>query len=153
MVVFDLEAEAYAIDIGTVSAIILMQDITRVPRMPDFVEGVINLRGKVIPVVDLHERFGLPKREENKDNRIVVVDIDGQDIGMIVDAVREVIRIASDAVEPPSSVITTDRSKYVQGIAKLENRLIILLDLSQIFTDQEGVTLSDRELVESGAVA
>ena len=93
--------------------IIRMQDITTVPRTPEFVEGVINLRGKVTPVVDLRKRFGLPVPEQSKENRIVVVDIGGQDIGVVVDAVTEVLRISSNSVEPPSSVITSAESGYL----------------------------------------
>ena len=136
-VVFDLDAEAYGVDIGAVREIIRMQDITTVPRTPEFVEGVINLRGKVIPVVDLRKRFGFPESDATKDTRIVVVDISGQDIGVVVDSVTEVLRIGADAVEPPSSVITTADSEYLLGIAKLDTRLIILLDLEQALSTME----------------
>ncbi len=131
LVVFDLAEEAYGVDISSVREIIRMQDITQVPRTPEFVEGVINLRGKVIPVVDLRKRFGFNVEEATKDTRIVVVDIGGQDIGVVVDAVNEVLRVAAEAVEPPSSVITTADSEYLLGIVKLAARLIILLDLEQ----------------------
>ncbi len=142
LVVFDLASEAYGVDIGAVREIIRMQDITRVPRTPDFVEGVINLRGKVIPVVDLRKRFMVPVAEQTDDNRIVVVDIGGEDIGVVVDAVTEVLRILSDSVEPPSSVITTTDSDYLMGICKLESRMIILLDLERVLSDEEkGVLL------------
>ncbi|MEE8471487.1 MAG: chemotaxis protein CheW, partial [Dehalococcoidia bacterium] len=125
LVVFDLAKEVYGVDIIAVHEIIRMQVITEVPRTPDFVEGVINLRGKVIPVVDLRKRFGLTVSDETKDSRIVVVDIDGQEVGMVVDAVTEVLRIPTESVEPPSSLITGVDSAYLMGIAKLEDRLII----------------------------
>jgi len=131
LVIFDLAAETYGVDIGSVREIIRMQEITKVPRTPDFVEGVINLRGKVIPVIDLRKRFGFQDTEATKDTRIVVVDIDGNDIGVVVDAVTEVLRLSGDAVEPPTGVITTTDSDYLLGIAKLESRLIILLDLQK----------------------
>lgn len=131
LVVFDLAEEAYGVDISLVREIIRMQDITQVPRTPEFVEGVINLRGKVIPVVDLRKRFGFDTEDATKDTRIVVVDIGGQYIGVVVDAVNEVLRVAVDAVEPPSSVITTADSEYLLGIVKLAARLIMLLDLEQ----------------------
>ncbi|MCH7786388.1 MAG: chemotaxis protein CheW [Chloroflexi bacterium] len=144
LVVFDLDSESYGVDIGAVREIIRMQDITRVPRAPDFVEGVINLRGKVIPVVDLRKKFGLPVPEEqSKDNRIVVVDIGGQDIGVMVDAVTEVLRIATDSIAPPSSVITGADSEYLLGIVKLESGLIILLDLEKVLSEEERATLLD----------
>lgn len=133
LVVFDLASEAYGVDIGAVREIIRMQDITEIPRTPGFVEGVINLRGKVIPVVDLRKKFELPVPEEQtKDKRIVVVDIGGQDIGVIVDSVTEVLRIPTDSVAPPSPVITRANSAYLLGIVKLESRLIILLDLMEM---------------------
>ena len=143
LVVFDLASEAYGVDIGAVREIIRLQDITRVPRTPDFVEGVINLRGKVIPVVDLRKRFMLPVAVQNDDNRIVVVDIGGQDIGVVVDAVTEVLRILSDSVELPSSVITTADSDYLMGICKMESRLIILLDLERVLSEDEKSLLAE----------
>jgi purine-binding chemotaxis protein CheW len=143
LVVFDLADEAYGVDIGAVREIIRMQDITRVPGAPEIVEGIINLRGNVIPVVDLRKRFRLDVTKRNRDNRIVVVDIGGQDIGVVVDAVTEVLRIASDSVEPPSSVITTADSVYLLGIVKLEGRLVILLDLEKVLTESEMASLTD----------
>ena len=131
LVIFDLAEETYGVNIGSVREIIRMQEITKVPRTPDFVEGVINLRGKVIPVIDLRKRFGFTQAEATKDTRIVVVDIGGTDIGVVVDAVTEVLRLPSGAVEPPTGVITTTDSDYLLGIAKLETRLIILLDLQR----------------------
>ena len=119
LVVFDLAAESYGVDIGTVREIIRVQEITHVPNAPDFVEGVINLRGKVIPVVDLRKRFGLEVGEQTAESRIVVVDIAGEDIGVMVDAVAEVLRISGDSVEAAASIITTADSYYILGISKL----------------------------------
>ncbi len=132
LVVFSLADESYGVDISKVSGIERMQEITRVPRTADAVEGVINLRGRVIPVVDLRKVFCLSLSEETKDTRIVVVDINGRLIGCLVDAVTEVFRIPADSVEPPSSVISGSESNYLLGIAKLENRMIILLDLEKV---------------------
>ena len=137
LVVFDLASESYGVDIGAVREIIRLQEITKVPRTPQFVEGVINLRGKVIPVIDLRKRFGLEVAAESGDNRIVVVDIGGQDIGAVVDAVTEVLRITRDSIEPAASVITTDDSGYLLGIGKLDDKLIILLDLQQVLSQSE----------------
>ena len=143
LVSFDLATESYGVDIGAVREIIRLQKITNVPRTPEFVEGVINLRGKVIPVVDLRKRFGLPVGDQSAENRIVVVDIGGQDIGVIVDAVNEVLRIFSDSVEPPSSVITTADSDYLMGIAKVDDKLLILLDLESVLSAEERAVLAD----------
>lgn len=134
LVVFDLAQEAYGVDIGTVREIIRMQDVTSVPHRPDYVSGVINLRGRITPVVDLRKRFDLPQADITRDSRIVVVDIDGEDIGMIVDAVTEVLRISTSQIEPPSTMIAAGGSDYIVGIAKLESRLVLLLDLERVLT-------------------
>src|SRR3989304_1822964 len=144
LVVFDLVPEAYGVDIGTVREIIRVQEITHVPNAPDFVEGVINLRGKVIPVVDLRKRFGIAPVDQTNDSRIVVVDIAGEDIGVMVDGVTEGLRIAEDTVETASSIITTADSYYILGIAKLGERLIILLDLEKVLSREGRVTLLGR---------
>ncbi len=148
LVVFDLSVEAYGVDIGSVREIIRMQDITAVPRTPDFVEGVINLRGKVTPVVDLRKKLGVAVAERSDENRIVVMDIGGQDIGMVVDAVTEVLRIPGDSVEPPSSVVSGTDSDYLMGIVKLESKLIILLNLAKVLSMEE-----QEEISEAAAVA
>ncbi len=135
LVVLNLGSEAFGVDIARVREIIRMLNVTKVPRTPDFVEGVINLRGKVIPVVNLRSRFGLPLEEQTRENRIVVVDIGGQDIGIIVDSVNEVLRISTEVVEPLSEVMVTAASDYLMGIAKLKDRLIILLDLGKVLSD------------------
>lgn len=137
LVIFELANEVYGVDISRVQEIIRMTTITRLPRAPEFVEGVINLRGKVIPVVDLHKRFGLEQGDRTKASRIVVVDVGDHTIGMVVDAVSEVLRVPSGAVEPPSPVVTTIESDYIRGIAKLEGRLIILLDLNKVLSWEE----------------
>ena len=137
LVVFELANEAYGVDIGRVQEIIRMTSITRLPRAPEFVEGVINLRGKVIPVVDLKKRFGLRDDEKSRPSRIVVVDLGQQTLGMVVDGVSEVLRVAKGAIEPPSPAVTTIESRYIRGIAKLEGRLIILLDLDKVLTWEE----------------
>jgi purine-binding chemotaxis protein CheW len=131
---FELGGETYGLDIGTVHEIIRMQPITRVPKAPFYVEGVINLRGKVIPVVDMRKRFGLEASDRNKNNRIVVVAIAGTTIGIIVDAVTEVLRIPNASVEPASSIVTAGETDYLQGIAKLDERMVILLDLGRVLS-------------------
>jgi purine-binding chemotaxis protein CheW len=131
---FELGGETYGIDIGAVHEIIRMQSITRVPKAPFFVEGVINLRGKVIPVIDMGKRFGLEKSDRTKNNRIVVVDITGTTIGIIVDAVTEVLRIPNAAVEPASGIVSSGDTDFLQGIAKLGERMVILLDLGKVLS-------------------
>ena len=135
LVVFDLASEAYGVEIYAVKEIIRMQELTRIPKTDAYVEGVINLRGKVTPVINLRKRFGLRVSEVTKDNRILVVEVGNQDIGVIVDAVREVMRIPVSSIEPPSSIITSADSEYLMGIAKLEDRMVILLDLEKALFD------------------
>ena len=132
LVVFDLASEAYGVDISTVREIIRMQTVTRMPRTPEYVEGVINLRGKVTPVIDLRTRFGLDESEEPLDKRIVVVDTGERSMGFVVDAVSEVLRVPSASIEPPSSVVMGVDSEYMIGIVKLPDRLISLLDLERV---------------------
>lgn len=132
LVVFLLGAELFGIDIARVQEIIRLQPITRVPRSPAFVDGVINLRGKVIGVVDMRRRFDLPCADHTRASRIVVVDIDDQLIGMLVDGVREVLRVNPLSVEPPSPIVTGIDSDYLRGILKLPERLVMLLDLDRV---------------------
>ncbi|MDQ3811212.1 MAG: chemotaxis protein CheW [Chloroflexota bacterium] len=137
LVVFQLGAELYGVEISRVHEIIRLQTVTRVPRSPAFVEGVINLRGKVIPVVDLRRRFGLPAAEHTRASRIVVVEIGDQVVGIIVDGVSEVLRVNTATVEPPSPVVAGIDSEYLHGIAKLTDRLVILLDLDRVLARDE----------------
>lgn len=137
LVTFRLGNEEFSLDILRVQEIIRHMDLTRVPRTPDFVEGVINLRGRVIPVLDLRKRFGLPTEERTNETRIIVVDVDNRTVGLKVDAVSEVLRLPSDTVEPPPSIVTGAESEYIKGVGKLDNRLIILLDVSKILSRSE----------------
>jgi len=145
LVVFRLASEFYGVDISAVNTIIRMQEITEIPQTPTFVEGVINLRGSIIPVIDLRKRFGLPVGETTKSSRIVVVEGAGQLIGMVVDAVAETLRLSSDAIEPPSPVIASVDAEYLRGVGKQENRLVILLDLDRVLTSREVDTLTRME--------
>ncbi len=137
LVVFQLGAELYGVEISRVHEIIRLQSVTRVPKAPAFVEGVINLRGKVIPVVDLRRRFGLPTAEHTRASRIVVVELGDQVVGIVVDGVSEVLRVNTAIVEPPSPVVAGIDSEYLHGIAKLTDRLVILLDLDRILGRDE----------------
>ena len=141
LVVFDLAHEHYGLEIAAVEGIIKLQPITAVPHAPAFVEGVTNLRGKVLPVIDLRKRFGLSREEPTKDTRIVVVEMGGTTVGIVVDGVSEVLRISPEAVEPPSPIVTTVDSAFIKGIAKVAERLIILLDLAKVLAPQEKAAL------------
>lgn len=149
LVVFGLANEQYGVDIGRVQEIIRMQAITEVPRAPQFVEGVINLRGGIIPVIDLRKRFGMGHDEHDQDTRIVVVEINGQRVGLVVDRVSEVLRVPKEDIEPPSALVTTVDSAYLRAIAKLENRLIILLDLNSVLRVDEQALLQRTDLPQA----
>jgi purine-binding chemotaxis protein CheW len=135
LVVFELGDERYGLDIATVYEIIRHQPITAVPQAPAFVEGVINLRGRIIPVVDLRDRFGMASGELTKASRIVVCEAAGTRVGLVVDGVSEVLMVSGDAIEATPDVAAGSDSGYLRGIAKLGERLIILLDLDGLFGD------------------
>ncbi len=132
LVLFDLASEHYAIDSMNVREIIRMQAITKIPGAPASVEGVINLRGKVTPVMDLRKRLGLEVGQESKETRIVVVDVEGQDVGLIVDGVSEVLRIPVSVIEPTSTIVSPEEADYILGVAKLQTKLVILLDIGRL---------------------
>ena len=141
LVSFKIGSEEFGVDILKVQEINRMVEITRVPQAPHYVEGVINLRGKVIPIVDLRKRFNLEIKGHDKNTRIVVVDIGGNIMGMIVDAVSEVLRPAASTIEPPPEIVTGINGEYIKGVAKLEDRLLILLDLSKVIDVDEIVNV------------
>ncbi|RJQ45444.1 MAG: chemotaxis protein CheW [Nitrospiraceae bacterium] len=137
LVTFTLEKEEYAVNILNVQEINRINEITRVPNAPDYVEGVINLRGKVIPVINLRKKFGLYNKETDESSRVIIMDIMGVTYGLIVDSVSEVLRIPSDIVEPPPPMASSMTSMYIKGIAKLENRLIIFVDIDKLLGQLE----------------
>lgn len=137
LVVFQLAGETYGLDINCVQEIIRIQEITRVPRTPDFVEGVINLRGRIIPVIDLRKRFSLPLGEQTANSRIIVVEVEEVTVGFIVDAVSEVLRLSSEDIEPPPSIMGGINTAYLRGVGKKQDRLIILLDVGKVLEEKE----------------
>jgi purine-binding chemotaxis protein CheW len=141
IVVFELNSEYFGVEIARVESIIKMQPITQMPHVPAFVEGITNLRGKVLPVIDLRKRFGLPPREADKDSRIIVVGLNQTEVGMIVDEVSEVLTIPGSAVEPAPAIARSTDCTFITGIAKLDLRLIILLDLEKVLTAFEQAKL------------
>ena len=136
-VVFELETESYGVDITAIESIIKMQEITKLPHAPAFMEGITNLRGAIVPVLDLRKRFGMDKREPTRETRIVIANMRGTKVGLIVDAVSQVIRIPEDAIEPPPQMSVTISSSFIKSVAKLENELIILLDLDRVLNFEE----------------
>ncbi len=137
LVSFMVGTEEFAIPILSVQEINRMMQITRVPGSPQFIEGVINLRGKIIPVLNLRKRFGMDSVEQSNDARIIVVEVSNRVIGFTVDRVNEVLRIPANIVEPPPTMVCGVDSDYVQGVGKLDDRLLILLNLDQLFSAEE----------------
>ena len=150
LVSFNLGKEEFAVDILKIQEINRMVDITGVPNSPDFVEGVINLRGKVIPVVDLRKRFGLSEEIKGKDTRIVVMDIRRKIIGFVVDSVSEVLRIPAKRVEPAPPMVAGIDSEYIKGVGKLDDRLLILLDVNRVLSSNE-VDMLEEEPTTGGS--
>lgn len=142
LVTFNLGVEEFGVDIHALQEIIRMMAITRVPKAPSFVEGVVNLRGQVIPIIDLRKRIGLDTFEtHDKATRIMVVQLARKTVGFIVDAVGEVKRIPSRVVEPPPPIVAGIESEYIKGVGKLDDRLLILLDLNKLLSEDERVQL------------
>mgnify|MGYP005849259477 CR=1 FL=1 len=141
LVVFTLQSGSsvceYGVPISQVREINRLTAPTRLPQAPSFVEGVINLRGKVIPVIDLKKRFELEAGEYTDNTRIIVVDIAGHTVGIVVDEVTEVLRIPAENVEPPPSIISGVTAEYLKGVGKVGDRLLVLLDLRRILSSSE----------------
>lgn len=135
LVSFQLADEEYGIEINKVREIILVGEITQVPQTPPYVKGLINLRSTVIPVVDLRLRFGLSEAAPTDDTRIVVINIAGKTIGIIVDAVNEVLRVSKDQIAPPPPTVAGLGHDYLVGLVKLDERLLILLDIEKILVE------------------
>ncbi|NOR48335.1 MAG: chemotaxis protein CheW [Methanosarcinaceae archaeon] len=138
LVIFQLGGEEFGVEIMQVQEIIRMPDITRIPQSPEYVEGVINLRGKIIVVINLNTKFDLHSKELDADSRIIIVEIGENVVGMIVDSVSEVLRLSTSSVEPAPDIISTKiKADYLKGVGKLDKRLLILLDLERVLNDDE----------------
>ena len=139
LVSFHVGTEEFAIDILGVQEIIRMVELTPVPNAPHYVEGVINLRGKVIPILDLRARFGLPAGDRTKETRIIVVDISHTILGFIVDSVQEVLRLPEDLIEPPPTTGRGGSAEFHKGIGRVDGRILILLDMNQLLGMGDGL--------------
>jgi purine-binding chemotaxis protein CheW len=142
LVSFLIGEEEYGVDILLVQEIIRMMEITKVPNAPDFVDGVVNLRGRIIPVIDLRTKLGMPRKEHDKNTRIIVVEVAGKTVGFIVDAVTEVLRIPASITEPPPEIVAGVNAEFIKAVGKLDDRLLILIDLEKILSTQEKIELN-----------
>ncbi|MHC1698293.1 MAG: chemotaxis protein CheW [Geobacteraceae bacterium] len=147
LVSFNLDREEYGVYVLKVREIIRITNVTRVPNTPYYVEGVINLRGKVIPIISLRKKFSLPEVENDKQTRIIVMDVDGDLMGFIVDSVSEVIRITSSEIQPPPIVVNGGvGQEYLSGVINRSDRLLVLLDLERVFSQAERDSLLNAGL-------
>ncbi|CAM3402245.1 MULTISPECIES: chemotaxis protein CheW [Brevibacillus] len=137
VIVFRLKDEEYGVEVQQVRSIEKLEHITRVPRTPKFVKGVINLRGVVTPIIDLRKRFDLEESEYSESTRIIIVAVNDLEVGLIVDAANDVIDIPVDAIEPPPEVVGGVEAAYLRGVAKLDKRLLILLNLDKVLSTEE----------------
>ncbi len=140
LVIFCLANEEYGLPITKVQEINRLVPITKLPQTPSFMEGVINLRGRIIPVIDLRKRFQLDVSEYTDDTRIIIVEVNNQTVGIIVDSVNEVVRLSESSIEPPPPSFVLD-AQYIDGVGKIDNRLLIMLNIDKVLTTQEEIVL------------
>ena len=142
LVVFELANEFYGIDIAVVESIIKMQAITQLPQTHSFIKGVTNLRGTVLPVIDLRIRFGLETQQDTKQTRVIIVTMGDMKVGLMVDGVSEVLRISNESIEPLPAMVNSVNSDFLKGIVRLEDRLIILLEVEKVLNLEEQQSLA-----------
>jgi len=147
VIAFQLKDEEYAVSVHQVSSIERVMPITRVPRTASFVKGVINLRGVVTPIIDLRIRLGMKNTEFNNQTRIIIVNVHEMEVGLIVDAANDVINIIEEEIEAPPEVNGTVKADYIEGVTKLDHRLLILLNLEKVLTENEKeMAMEQKEL-------
>ena len=151
LVGFRIGRETFGVPIDLVHEIVRVPEITSVPDAPDFVEGVINLRGKIVSIVDLRKRFGERDITSHKKNRILVVEFEGKMVGLVVDAASEVLKVPHEDIDPPPSVFQEGELNYVTGVGKLKDRLVILVELGKILQRGELKRLSNEPGFEAKA--
>ena len=146
VIVFALGEEEYGIEVEKVKTVERLMPITRVPKTPGFVKGVVNLRGIVVPVIDLRGRFGLPETEPTEQSRIIIVNSGDMEVGFIVDQANDVTDINTDQIDLPPDVVGGIQAKYLRGIAKTgQDRLLVMLNLSEVLNKSEIVQLDQLE--------
>jgi purine-binding chemotaxis protein CheW len=145
LISFIVGDEEYGLDILRVKEVIRIREITRLPKAPSFVKGIINLRGDVIPIIDLRDKFGLEVQEYTTTTRVIVVDVEAKLVGMVVDAASQVVRIPADQIDPPPPIAGGLSTEYIRGVGKLDDRLVILLNIDRILTQEEKVELRKME--------
>lgn len=145
LVTFRLGSGEYAIDIMQAKEIIKMEKITLIPNAPYFVEGVINLRGNIIPIIDLKKRFNLEESEGDKNTGIIIAKIEDVDMGIMIDSVSKVVSMPNSDIQPPPSMLQGIGQRYIKGVGKMEDKLLVVLDLDKLFTNEEDDSASEEE--------
>ncbi|MFE1244485.1 chemotaxis protein CheW [Fictibacillus sp. NPDC058756] len=145
VIIFQLKDEEYAVPVQEVKSIERMQHITRIPRTVPFVKGVINLRGVVTPIIDLRSRFDIEETDYTDSTRIIIVSVGTIEAGLIVDSANDVIDLEADSIEPPPEVVGGVDAEYIQGVAKIEKRLLILLNLTKVLNPEKLTVLQPLE--------
>lgn len=152
-VTYKLDQENYALDIDQVREVLDYTTITKVPQMPEFVRGVINLRGSVVPVVDLRSKFGRPATQRTVDTRILIVEVtvdqESTVLGALADAVKEVIELEPDQIDPPPKIGTRLKTDFIRGVGKRDNEFIIILDVDRVFSNDDLAAFQEAGSLET----
>ncbi|HHX02225.1 MAG TPA: purine-binding chemotaxis protein CheW [Firmicutes bacterium] len=149
LVVFRLASEEFAFEITQVREIIKPPSITVLPHVSEYIEGVTNIRGEIIPIISLRRRFSVPETERTPETRVIIVEFDQTSVGFVVDAVTEVMRIPEGTVKSPPRTVAGLRSEFLKGVAQVDERLIILLEVGKILTSEEQIELKNLENVRN----
>ncbi len=144
-VIFNLGNEEYGVDIMKVKEISEFKESTKVPNAPYFVDGIINLRGEIIPIVNLKKRFNIDNNDVDSDTRIIVINLNERNVGFVVDEASQVLRINDNDIDPAPEIIAGIERQYITGVGKVDEKIIILLDLEKILTDEEKIKLKEME--------
>lgn len=142
-VVFRLDKEEYGLDIMKVNGIEKYQEVVKVPNAPEYIEGMINLRGEVLPIFNLRTKFSLEKKAYDDETKIIVVYTNDIKVGFIVDSVAEILQIDEENVEAAPAIVAGINRKYIKSVAKIEDRMIVLVDIDLLVTDEEKITLGE----------
>ena len=151
LISFSVGEEEYGLELLRVKEVIRVREITWLPKAPSFVKGIINLRGDVIPIIDLRDKFGLESREDTAQTRVIVVEIEGRLTGLVVDSASQVVRISADQIDPPPSVPGGFSQELITGVGKIDDRLVILLNADSILTVDEKMALSSIDAATADA--
>ncbi|MGO9310926.1 MAG: chemotaxis protein CheW [Spirochaetia bacterium] len=148
---FSVGEEEYGLELLRVKEVIRVREITWLPKAPSFVKGIINLRGDVIPIIDLRDKFGLEPSAQTAATRVIVVEVEGRLMGMVVDSASQVVRIPADQIDPPPPVLGGFSQEFITGVGKMEDKLVILLNVDAVLTVDERIALTAIDNAITGA--